>query len=81
MTQWSYRHYVDHANQLASARSNCWCDAQLAILDHLIESLADMYQEDNPTNFDRMWWCDKARLGFDRLHTTTGRDNQHRRQT
>lgn len=81
MTQWSYRHYKDHANQLASARSNCWCDAQLAILDYLIEQLADMYQQDNPAQFDRMWWCDLARQGFDRLHNTINRDQPTRRDT
>lgn len=69
MTQWSYRHWCDHAEQLASVRSDCWCQSQLAILDELIERLGHMYEE-SPT-FDFDWWCDKAHWGFGRATTHT----------
>ena len=76
MTQWQYRHYLDHAALLASVRSSCWCDAQLELLDQLITRQADLYQQDAPASFDRQWWCDLAKQGFHRVHTTTNHDRK-----
>lgn len=64
MSAWSYRHWVTHAEILASVRHSCTTQPQLEILDLLIRRLVDVYQNDAPVSFDPDWFCHKAKFGW-----------------
>lgn len=88
MSAWSYKHWCTHAELLASCRQDCWCDAQLEILDRLIGRFIEVYSDDAPGSFDPQWFADKAKRGFYRITNTLvqgeideqGQQHHHHRQ-
>lgn len=75
-TAFNFGVWRTHGELLAQARSSCWCDTQLHILDRLIIATADRYEEHSPGQFDRSWFVELCKFGHGHIHNTLIKENQ-----